>query len=333
MKADTEVWRIGSGLRTLQPDAIKWLDVANDYAWKAVDPSLLELIRLRISTLLGNRAGLQRRSGAARVQGLTEAKIVQLTAYYKSEEFSPLEKQCLAFAEQFVINVTDISEADLAGLQKYFRAEQVREFVAALYVTECTQRLEMIGSALLGEGQDAWHGYAAATSTSNNAGHGIGGIEVALEHYQAAVVRGTALDAVVTEMVRLRCARTHDCQICQTLRLSDAREAGVDDAMTAKVDFYEKSDLDERIKIALRITDAFITLPDTLGEGVIHQARANFTAQALAELCLDITKWSTQKIYVALGSDGADALPKNEQGVSFFSFDQDGRVAGFTATP
>ena len=47
--------------------------------------------------------------------------------------------------------------------------------------------------------------------------------------YQDAVVRYGLLDAVTTELVRLRCARQHDCRICQTLRLADAAHAGVDD--------------------------------------------------------------------------------------------------------
>jgi len=33
----------------------------------------------------------------------------------------------------------------------------------------------------------------------------------ALDAWQAAVVRLAALDAVTTELVRLRCARYHDC--------------------------------------------------------------------------------------------------------------------------
>jgi hypothetical protein len=33
----------------------------------------------------------------------------------------------------------------------------------------------------------------------------------ALEAWQAAVVRLSALDAITTELVRLRCARHHDC--------------------------------------------------------------------------------------------------------------------------
>jgi alkylhydroperoxidase family enzyme len=157
-------------------------------------------------------------------------------------------------------------------------------------------------------------------------------LQESLRNYQDAVVRGTALDPVITELVRLRCARTHNCQICQTLRLADARAAGVDDDMTTKVDFYERSDLDGRTKTALRITDAFITRPDTLAASVVATARSVFSDEQLAELCLDITKWSTQKIHVSLGTDGADALPTNEQGVSFFTFGADGKVAEFSPT-
>lgn len=333
MNTVDRVWHIGSELRALRPDALALLDVANKHAWSSVQPALLEQIRLRVGALIGNSAGLLRRSSTARKQGLTEAKVAQLADYYKSDDFSALEKQCLAFAEQFVIDVSSITEADVAGLAQHFAAEQHQEFVVALYVTECTQRLEMIAPALLGGSTAGLIDSATAgsqVSAPTRADDVLGGVAAALERYQEAVVRGTALDPVITEMVRLRCARTHDCRICKTLRLANAREVGVDDAMTAKIDFYEQSDLDERIKIALRITDAFITRPDTLTEAVISQARSAFAPEALAELCLDITKWSTQKIYVARGTDSADILPKNEQGVSFFSFDKDGRVAGFT---
>ena len=336
MNGVDHIWRVDSKLRALRPHALELLDTANEYAWTAVPPGLLEQIRLRVAALMGNNAGLLRRSRTARERGLTEAKIAQLALYYKSDEFLAAEKQCLEFAEQFVLDVSNITEADVAGLARHLGTGQSQEFVTALYVTECTQRLEIVAPALLG-GSAAELTGCAATVSQVSALHrnddALGGLTTALERYQEAVVLGTALDPVVTEMVRLRCARTHGCRICKTLRLIDARQVGVDDTMTAKIDFYEQSDLDERIKIALRITDAFITRPDTLTEAAIGQARSAFTPDALAELCLDITKWSTQKIYVALGTDTADILPKDGQGVSFFSFDKDGRVAGFTVTP
>lgn len=150
--------------------------------------------------------------------------------------------------------------------------------------------------------------------------------------YQDAVVRSTILDPVTTELIRLRCARQHDCRICQTLRLADAADLGLDADMAAKVDRYEQSDLDERHKVALRIVDAFIWLPSGITDDLVAQARGHFTDAELAELLLDITKWSTQKIHVVLGTDGADRLPMGADGVSYFRFDDAGRATGFTPT-
>lgn len=328
MSSIDPVWHIGSELRALKAEAAGLLDQANEQAWRTVPPPLLELIRLRIAELIGNQTGLQRRSSTARDQGLTEAKIAQLGRYDSSELYTDLERRCLAFAEQIVIDVTRIPQAERDALRQYFTAEQMHEWVIALYITECTQRLEMMGPALLGGLAGEGNGAAAA----DRAGKVSGDIGAVLEAYQAAVVRGSALDLVTTELVRLRCARVHNCRICRTLRLAPAIEAGVDDSMTAKIDFYEKSDLDERSKTALRITDAFITRPDSLKQSAIAQARSLFTPEALAEMCFDITKWSVQKIYVSQDTDSADFLPKNEQGVSFLSFAEDGNVGGFAAS-
>lgn len=152
-----------------------------------------------------------------------------------------------------------------------------------------------------------------------------------LAEYQDTVVRSPHLDPVTTELVRLRCARQHDCRICQTLRLASAAEMGADDALTDQIDHYESSDLSERHKTALRIVDAFIWRPTDIDDALVEQAHAHFTDEELAELLVDITKWSTQKIHVALGTDGADRLPVNERGISYLSFEEDGRVAAMSA--
>jgi len=152
-----------------------------------------------------------------------------------------------------------------------------------------------------------------------------------LASYQDAVVRSTLLDPVTTELIRLRCARQHDCRICQTLRLADAARDGLDDAMSDQIDVYETSTLSERHKVALRIVDAFIWRPSEIDGVLVGQARESFSDDEIAEILVDITKWSTQKIHVCLGTDGADRLPLNERGVSYFSFDGDGRVAAISA--
>lgn len=151
-----------------------------------------------------------------------------------------------------------------------------------------------------------------------------------LASYQDAVVRSSLLDSVTTELIRLRCARQHDCRICQTLRLSDAAREGVDDSMSDQIDFYETSTLSERHKVALRIVDAFIWRPTDIDDTLVRQAREAFSDGELSEILVDITKWSTQKIHVCLGTDGADRLTVNDRGVTYFSFDDEGRVASFS---
>jgi alkylhydroperoxidase family enzyme len=329
-------WRLPDRLRTLRPEAVGLLDAANLWAWQVVPPVILEQLRLRVGTLIGNEAGRQRRSRTARRLGLSEAKLQELSNYHASSAFSELERDCLEFAEQFVIDVSGPMQDYVARLRRHFTEVELHGFVVALFVTECTQRLEMTATALLGtSASEPDRSAVAGPQPSGQVSYteAVLGLHESLKEYQRAVVRGTALDPVITELVRLRCARTHNCDICKTLRLADARAAGADDSMTAKVDRYEQSDLDERTKTALRITDALITQPATLEAGVVARARSIFGAEELAELCLDITKWSTQKIHVSLGTDAADALPKDGQGLSFFSFDEEGQHAGYSATP
>ena len=146
-----------------------------------------------------------------------------------------------------------------------------------------------------------------------------------LSDYQDTVMRSTTLDPVLTEFIRLRCARQHDCRICQTLRLSDAADLGMDTAMSDKIDRYESSDLDERTKVALRLVDAFIWSPRSMTADLIGAAHEHFSDAELAEILLDVTKWSTQKIHVALGTDSADKITTDANGMSYFSFDAQGR--------
>jgi alkylhydroperoxidase family enzyme len=297
-----------SQLNELRPEAVSLLMSAHDAVAKTMDPDLLQLICARIDTLIGD--------GSLSRQLFTEGL----------GDLSDSQKVAINFAEQFIIDVSGITDVERGGLEEYFPGEQMRDFVTALYITEFSYRLKLIASMLFGGELNQPIQLMNLTQ-----GEHIDP-RTHLKNYQDSVVRGADLDPVTTELVRLRCARTHNCQICQTLRLANARADGADDHMTAKVDFYETSDLDEAHKIALRITDAFINRPEDLTSESIAAARETFEPKQLAELCLDITKWSTQKIHVALGTDSADSLPKNDQGLSFFGFDQEGRVTGYSAS-
>jgi AhpD family alkylhydroperoxidase len=121
-------------------------------------------------------------------------------------------------------------------------------------------------------------------------------LDGAMAAFERAVVRLQGLDPITTELVRLRCARIHDCRRCRSVRDDAALEAGFDEELGAKVDHYEQSDLEPRHKAALRLADAMI-----LGAPVDRaDARAHFSDAELAELLLDVVKWSVQKPLVAL---------------------------------
>ncbi len=107
-----------------------------------------------------------------------------------------------------------------------------------------------------------------------------------------------------------------------SLRLGVARDNGLDEDMAAKIDRYEESDLPERHKVALRLVDAFVTAPGAIGAELRAQARAHFTEAQLVELMLDMSKWSTQKLSVALGTDD----PIDAENLSILNFDEAGAV-------
>lgn len=156
-------------------------------------------------------------------------------------------------------------------------------------------------------------------------------LQSALDEFYQAATRLDLIDPQVTEMVRLRCARTHDCRICKTLRLRTARDNGVDDAMTEMVDHYETSPLEERIKVALRFTDAYVSTPGPIAPGLVEQLREHFSSDQVVALALQVMKWSTQKMHVALGLDTKPGVDVTSGEVTWFEFDVQGRSSNFVS--
>lgn len=230
------------------------------------------------------------------------------------------QRAVLALAEQMAIDVAGAPML-VGPVAAQTAPERLRELVSALWVLEYNVRLRAMMSVLVSTSLIEMVSGAPQAHT----------LREQLGQYQNAVVLHDTLDIVTTELVRLRCGRSHHCRICQTLRLDAARRAGVDDAMTDKIDRYELSDLADRHKVALRITDALITRPDTLPTAAVVEARQHFDVPTLIELCLDISKWSTQKIVVALEADGTERLPLNDRGTTMFAFGDDGAVSGYWA--
>ena len=106
-----------------------------------------------------------------------------------------------------------------------------------------------------------------------------------------------------------------------SLRLAVATQQGLDETMATKVDRYESSDLPDRHKVALRIADAMMSMPTSIGLELRREAYEHFSRDELIELTLDVMKWNYQKVPVALGID-AEVTPGQ---LTDLHFDGDGR--------
>ncbi len=126
-----------------QPAVAEHLAEANDAAWAASDPVLLELCRLRVAMLLGCDAELRMRTGAARGAGLDETTIAELAQWSTSPRFGPRERACLAFTEHYVIDVATLDDDLARAVADQLGAEGLANFVSALLVVEQRQRLRL----------------------------------------------------------------------------------------------------------------------------------------------------------------------------------------------
>ena len=217
----------------------------------------------------------------------------------------------VAFAEQFVVDVSVIDDAQRAA---FLEATGPAAFAAvqAIYVDDFWPRV----SAVLG-------------LTSTPSVPAPPGLWPALEEFMREVARLDALDPVTTELVRLRGARQHDCRLCRSRRSVAALDAGADESTFDAVDAYADSDLADSAKAALALTDAVIWTPYAVPADVLATARAHLSEEQVVEVVLDVARNATNKIAVALGADA----PTVTDGVELFATDADGNLTVLDGSP
>lgn len=135
----------GGNVLADHPEVSRALDEAWGAAWKAVDPVLLDLCRLRIATLLGAIA-----TPLAVPAG--DERVVDLARWPTAPAFDATERACLAFAEQFVIDVAGLDDATAVAVADALGEQGLADFTSALLVVEQRLRLEAVWSALFGAG-------------------------------------------------------------------------------------------------------------------------------------------------------------------------------------
>jgi alkylhydroperoxidase family enzyme len=100
---------------------------------------------------LGSEEAARRRTPAAVAAALDEGKVGALGDWESSPRFDARERAYLEFTEQFVTSVRQVDDDQVAALCAHDAPADVCGFIAALYVLELTQRVDLVSGAVLSE--------------------------------------------------------------------------------------------------------------------------------------------------------------------------------------
>jgi alkylhydroperoxidase family enzyme len=274
--------------RDQSPAAFDCFDRIEAMAAGAVEPAVLDPVRIAVASALAHPEELDRTPAS-------------------DESDDPRVAVCVDFAEQFVVDVSGISDAQRAALAAAM-GDDTFAFVQALYVVDVFQRGRMALERIFGTP----FGPAPAATT--------GDLWPALEEFMRVVALDTALDPVTTELVRLRGARAHDCRICQSRLSLKAVEAAGQDAVFAPDN--DDATLTERQRAALALADAVIWQPSAIDDPLVARVRAQLSDEEIVEIVLDLVRNAANKIAVSLGGDEAVVT----DGIEFYDVDATGDV-------
>jgi alkylhydroperoxidase family enzyme len=221
------------------------------------------------------------------------------------------------FAEQFSIDVSTIGGEQRSKLWKVL-GDGTFSTVVQMYVADFVPRVRA-GLQALGVG-DEYLGWTAGPVAWD---HATDPSDIVFNEFLPTVARQRELDALTTEVVRLRGAAQHNCRLCKSLRETTALEAGGSETLYGDIEQFEASaQLTQRHKAALRYVDALIWSPGRIDDGVAAAVRAHFSDAQAVELTLDVMRNASNKVAVALGGDA----PRVEQGTEQYLLDIDGQT-------
>lgn len=117
----------------------------------ATDPLLLELCRLRLGQMLGLDPATRPLAPAAVAAGLDPARIAELPRWPTSPLFGARERAALAFAEQWFLDPSGMTDDDCATLRAAIGEPGCAAFTMGLALAEAMLRLELALGAALAE--------------------------------------------------------------------------------------------------------------------------------------------------------------------------------------
>ncbi len=221
------------------------------------------------------------------------------------------------FAEQFSADVSMIGGEQRSRLWTIL-GDSTFGTVVQMYIADFVPRVRA-GLEALGVGDE----YLGWVGGSVSWDHATDPSDAVFNGFLPTVARLRALDALTSEVVRLRGAAQHNCRLCKSLRETTALDAGGSETLYGGIEHFEASALlIDRHKAALRYVDALIWSPGHIDRGIAAGVRAHFSDAEAVELTFDVMRNASNKIAVALGGDA----PRVEHGTEQYLLDVDGHT-------
>lgn len=135
-----------TALLAAQPAMAAGFAAMSERLWDdgAVDPWLLELVRIRICQLHGDARGAAERTPQAVAAGFDEHLAAALAAWPTAGGFSVAQRQALEIAELFVIDVHSVSDEQMASLADHLGPAGVVAFSVALGLFDGFTRFRLV---------------------------------------------------------------------------------------------------------------------------------------------------------------------------------------------
>jgi len=227
------------------------------------------------------------------------------------------EDTVTGFAEQFSVDVSMIGDEQRSSLWSAL-GDNTFGVVVQMYIADFVPRVRA-GLEALGVGEQ----YLGWADGRVDWDHMADPSDVVFNGFLPAVARLRDLDALTSEVVRLRGAAQHNCRLCKSLRETTALDAGGSETLYGDIEHFEASGLlTDRQKAALRYADALIWSPSRIDRGIAATVRAHFSDAEAVELTFDVMRNASNKVAVALAGDA----PRVENGTEQYLLDVDGQT-------
>jgi alkylhydroperoxidase family enzyme len=130
----------------LRPELLELFGQYYGQLWddQLVDPVLIELCRIRIAQLQGDAQQALLRYEPAMAAGLTEEKVAELPRYYASPLYTAHERNCLNYAEKYVIDVHSLTDEDAAKVKEEMDDPGFVAFTVALGLLDGIGRFRVV---------------------------------------------------------------------------------------------------------------------------------------------------------------------------------------------